>query len=626
MDASAGPRAAYEARERALAGERGGLLASGRRLHFLRTGAFVAALLLWAAADVTAAGNAARAAAAAALALFAFFVRRHRAQRESLARVEAGLEWVRQGRVRLDRRWSELPSPDNAPPDLEGHAYAVDLDLFGVASLDALLGLCHTPAARAVRDSWLLEPTPGAATRERQEAVRELASDAGQREASAVEGMLLSRRGRSAGTQRGVGIGDGRFEEFLRWCREEASVPGGLVLLAWVLPGVTAALIVGDVMGLAPTLAWVTTLFVQGAIAYGWAAPLHRRFSRASAGVPAVRAYAPLFHRWEVYGARAPLLARQVGRLSDEGEVASRGVARLARIVHMADVRLSSLYPIFAAAFLWDVHLGRALERWRRRHGEHVADWMDALGQLETLAAFATLAADHPAWCFPEPPSDEGPALLHASGLGHPLLSPGACVPNDVEVGPPGSVLLVTGSNMSGKSTLLRSIGLAAVMAGAGMPVCAESLKMPSVRLFTSMRVHDSLEAGVSYFMAELLRLKELLARADRPSEAARPLLLYLVDEILQGTNSEERQQAGRRLIRHLLRSHAIGAVTTHDLDLHRDPEVEAGATLVHFRESLDEESDGLSFDYLLRPGLATTRNALLLAERVGLTDPEAEA
>jgi DNA mismatch repair ATPase MutS len=382
---------------------------------------------------------------------------------------------------------------------------------------------------------------------------------------------------------------------------------------------------VGDVAGWAPTIGWVSLLFVQAGLAYRWAPPLHRWFVRASAGVPEVRAYAPFFHLWESYPARSPLLVRQVARLSDEGEVASSGVGRLARIVHMADIRLSSLYPVFAVAFLWDVHLGRALERWRRKHGEHVADWMEALGQLETLAAFATLAADHPSWCFPDPSSEGERVRFRATGLGHPLLRPDECVTNDVELGPPGSVLLVTGSNMSGKSTLLRSIGLAAVMAGAGMPVCAESLELPAVRLFTSMRVQDSLEAGVSYFMAELLRLKELLERAERPGDATRPPLLYLVDEILQGTNSEERQQAGRRLIRHLLRRHAIGAVTTHDLELHRDPEVEAAADLVHFRESLDEARDGLSFDYRLRPGLATTRNALLLAERVGLTDPDAE-
>jgi DNA mismatch repair ATPase MutS len=258
---------------------------------------------------------------------------------------------------------------------------------------------------------------------------------------------------------------------------------------------------------------------------------------------------------------------------------------------------------------------------------------MEAMGRLEALSSLATLAADHPGWAYADvTPADSEPRF-HARDLGHPLLRPDECVCNDVELGPPGTVLLVTGSNMSGKSTLLRSIGLAAVLSGAGAPVCARQLRLPAVTLFTSMRVQDSLEAGVSFFMAELLRLKALLDAAPLPlgdprrleahaSDGERPLL-YLVDEILQGTNSEERQQAGRRLIRHLLRRWALGAVTTHDLELHREPEVEAAAVLVHFRETLDEAGDGLHFDYRLREGLATTRNALRLAENVGLTDPD---
>jgi DNA mismatch repair ATPase MutS len=250
---------------------------------------------------------------------------------------------------------------------------------------------------------------------------------------------------------------------------------------------------------------------------------------------------------------------------------------------------------------------------------------MDALGRLEALSAVATLAADHPDWAFPTFVDDAGPPLFEARELGHPLLADGVAVRNDVTLGPPGRLLLVTGSNMSGKSTLLRSIGLAVVLAGTGGPVCAREARLPACRLFTSMRVQDSIEAGVSFFMAELKRLAALLAEAP-PEGSEGSLLFYLVDEILQGTNSDERRIAGRRLVRHLLRRRAIGAVTTHDLEFHRHPEVERASDLVHFRESVEGGPEGplLTFDYRLRPGLATTRNALLLAERVGLTDPDA--
>jgi DNA mismatch repair ATPase MutS len=249
---------------------------------------------------------------------------------------------------------------------------------------------------------------------------------------------------------------------------------------------------------------------------------------------------------------------------------------------------------------------------------------MDALGTVEALSALATLASDHPDWAFPELADAGPPPQFQAAALGHPLLAEGACVRNDVEVGPPGRVLLITGSNMSGKSTLLRSVGLAVVLADAGGPVCVRSLRLPVCTLFTSMRVQDSIEAGVSFFMAELERLAALLRAAPARGDSGPPLL-YLVDEILQGTNSDERRVAGRRLIRHLLRRNAIGAVTTHDLELHRHPEVEAASELVHFRESVtgDAGAESLSFDYRLREGLAETRNALRLAEIVGLSDPD---
>jgi DNA mismatch repair ATPase MutS len=173
---------------------------------------------------------------------------------------------------------------------------------------------------------------------------------------------------------------------------------------------------------------------------------------------------------------------------------------------------------------------------------------------------------------------------------------------------------------MSGKSTLLRSIGLAAVMAQAGSVVCARRLRLSPLRTFTSMRIRDSLTEGVSHFMAELQRLKALVDAADHAGPG-RPALLYLIDEVLQGTNSEERRIAARHIVSHLLDAHAVGAVTTHDLSLHEEDRVDAAAKKVHFRETVGAPDAGpvLTFDYVLRPGLATSRNALKLLEVVGL-------
>src|SRR5690606_5426398 len=237
------------------------------------------------------------------------------------------------------------------------------------------------------------------------------------------------------------------------------------------------------------------------------------------------------------------------------------------------------------------------------------------------LAALATLAHDEPEWTFPEI-AEEGPPLVRAEALGHPMLPDATRVANDVVVGPPGTVLLITGSNMSGKSTLLRSIGTNVVLALAGAPVCARSLRLPVLSLQTSIRVADSVVQGVSYFMAQLQRIKQIVSAADGAA-AGGPPVCYLLDEILQGTNTAERRIAATRVIRHLVDSGAVGAVTTHDLELADEPPLRAALVPVHFTETV-AEVDGhmrMSFDYRLRPGVATSTNALALMRMVGLTD-----
>jgi len=242
-----------------------------------------------------------------------------------------------------------------------------------------------------------------------------------------------------------------------------------------------------------------------------------------------------------------------------------------------------------------------------------VRAWIAALGELDALSSYATIAFDNPTWCTPE--FREEP-LISASGLGHPLLPDERRIVNDLEIGPPKTVLVVTGSNMSGKSTLLRATGLNIVLAQAGAPVCASALRMPPGDLQASIRVQDSLELGLSYFMAALARLKGIVDAAERRREGR--VLVYLLDEILQGTNSAERSIAVRGIVRHLLDAGAIGALTTHDLAVASEPPLDRAARLVHFTETVDDKGS-MSFDYRLRPGLATSRNALRLMQLIGI-------
>jgi DNA mismatch repair ATPase MutS len=296
-------------------------------------------------------------------------------------------------------------------------------------------------------------------------------------------------------------------------------------------------------------------------------------------------------------------------------------MARLHRLVEWSNLRLSSLHSVIQVLTLWDFHILHRMELWQRRCGGHVRRWLAVLGEVEALTALAALAHDHPDGSFPEINPDP-PTEIEALGLEHPLL-PGA-VANDVTVGPPGTFLLVTGSNMSGKSTLLRALGVNVVLAQAGGPVFARHLRMPPLRLGTSILVEDSLLAGVSYFMAELQRLKAIVDLAEECADGE-TRLLFLLDEVLRGTNSEERQAAVRRVLSHLLAEGALGAVSTHDLHLAELPDLAEACRPVHFRETVGAAPDGrpkMTFDYLLRPGVATTRNALKLLELVGLAPP----
>ncbi|MDP6718142.1 MAG: MutS family DNA mismatch repair protein, partial [Pirellulaceae bacterium] len=286
------------------------------------------------------------------------------------------------------------------------------------------------------------------------------------------------------------------------------------------------------------------------------------------------------------------------------------------------DAILGIPYLLAQLVFLIDVHLLHLVELWQQRHGHLVRAWLESVGELEAISSLAMLAHDNPTWTLPNFKDSPEPSVT-ATELGHALLSNDVCVRNDVKLGPTGTFLLVTGSNMSGKSTLLRSIGVNVALAQAGGPVCAAEFQLTPLRIATSMRITDSLEDGISFFMAELKRLKQIVDQSGEASQEDEATLLYLLDEILQGTNSSERHIAVSRVIRHLVENGAIGAVSTHDLGLAKNPDLVDVCETVHFRESFSSGENGqkMTFDYKVRSGVSPTTNALKLLELVGLND-----
>ncbi len=509
--------------------------------------------------------------------------------------------------ARVLRDWNAL-APDRVAGPGPTHPYADDLDLFGHASVFQLLGWTGTDAGRATLAGWLTEAAAPATIRERQQAVEELAGLERDRETFAALGRLVE-PAREA------------LDGFFAWA-DAGPWFTRLRAAGWtvrLLTALTLGLLAAHIGGMIDGPLWLWPMGVTLVLMAVFGKRVAQTFTRVFSSLGAVRHHAELFAQVAAAPCSSPLAQRLQADLRASGTTAAREMARLSRIERTADLRRVALFhPVIVLLTLWDFHVLAALEAWQRQVGPHLRRWYAALGQFDALAALAALRYDNPTWAFPE--IDESSALLEARELGHPLIPADRRVANDVTVGPPGGFLMVTGSNMSGKSTLLRAIGVNVVLAQAGAPVCAERLRMPPLRPCTSMRVQDSLEAGVSYFMAALQRLALVVATA-RSARDGGPRVLYLLDEVLQGTNTAERQVAVRRVLRHLLDLPTIGVVTTHDLELADCSELAAACRPVHFSEGVERDGEGvrLVFDYRLRPAVATSRNALKLLQIVGL-------
>lgn len=523
--------------------------------------------------------------------------------------------------ARLCRVWKNLPETRvEVPP--KHQSLAADLDLFGHASLFHLLCSANTPQGIRVLRDWLLEPAPTDEIRRRQLALAELAPHLELRQTLILEGRLLVDRGRTA--ERFAEWVEGgpwlAARPWLRWlCRTTAASAFLIPLLACcgVLPVELGA------------VAFFAVLLVNVSIIALCGGKVHGIFTILSLRHGEVSRYLRMFELMYSMPRSCTELDAVQREATDLGGGVLLRMRQLNRIAALMRLRhepffLLTVYLPLQLMFLYDFHVLNLLEAWQVKYGGWVRRWFLALGKFEALASLSTLVHDHPHWTMPQ--VDASADRLQARQLGHPLLPSETCVANDVEVGPTDSFLLVTGSNMSGKSTLLRAIGVNAVLAQAGAPVCARQLTMPPVALATSMRIHDSLEDGVSFYMAELLRLKEVVDAARNGESQDHRMLLYLLDEILLGTNSKERHVAVVCVLRHLLECGAIGAISTHDLELAAAEPLAGVCRCVHFRETLhDRDAERpMTFDYLLRPGIATTSNALRLLEIVGLGERKA--
>lgn len=534
------------------------------------------------------------------LAIFIVLVILHAGTERDTRRAALIVSWYEEGISRLEHTWhgrgvqrSDLASDD--------HPYAADLDLFGPGSLFELLCTARTQAGEETLASWLLGPAPTDEIRTRQEAIEELKPQLDFRE----DLSILSGGLRSAVDP----------ERLQSWA-ESPSLFGSVAVNAYraaafiLSAGLISTFILWAAANASPLPFWLFVLAIWGF--YSLQGGKIIRISLVLEGPRReLKVLARVLRRLEKQPAACDRLNKLRGSFTEGDLTASICINRLDRLIAWLDAGRNAVFAPLAFGLLWHFHLTLAIEAWRKRAGGLVGQWLEAAGEYEALCSLASYAWEHPDDPYPEI-TDEGP-LYEGDDLGHPLLPVDECATNSVRLGRDVTGWVVSGSNMSGKSTLLRTIGVNAVLAFCGAPVRARRLRISPLAVGATIRIEDSLQAGRSRFYAEISRLKQLLDIAHGESP-----LLFLLDEILHGTNSHDRGVGSAAIVRSLVETGAIGCVTTHDLALTRVAEELDGQVVnMHFR---DELRDGeLIFDYHVKPGILERGNALDLMRSIGL-------
>ena len=482
------------------------------------------------------------------------------------------------------------------------HPFSLDLDVFGERSLFQALNRTCTSFGKETLSLWLRRPLDRKEEIEnRQQAVRELSGYADFRETFRITGTLF----KSSETE---------VKDLRKWI-EAPSVflqKRSNVWICRAVPCINLVLFALGMLGMI-SMNWfwlVFCLFVTASCS------LIRRVtiiqSHFDKTLKILSTYARLIQLADKQPVESPLLASLKQEFGSNGRKATEVLRLLAKELDRLDLRNNQiLYVLLEGSMFWQLRQMLRIERWKQEHGTHLLQWLEALGKLDALCALGTFAFNHPEYVFPE--IAEKPFVFRAKDMGHPLMPREQCVVNDAEIPSRPYFLIITGANMAGKSTYLRTIGCNYLLACIGAPVCCSSLRLYPAHLMTSLRTSDSLANNESYFFAELKRLQQILERLNNGEE-----MFIILDEILKGTNSMDKQKGLFSLIKQLLRLKANGIIATHDLLL--------GELKNHFPEEIrnccfeaDIRDNELTFSYKLREGIAQNMNACFLMQKMGL-------
>jgi DNA mismatch repair ATPase MutS len=494
------------------------------------------------------------------------------------------------------------------------HHYSGDLDVFGKHSLFRLLNRTHTYEGQNRLAAWLKAPSNPDAIRLRQQAASELKPQLDWRQQFEALANIEETVGRSP-------------DALVKWATAESSpLPGYLNIVRFLFPTITLGLFVAWLLGYVPGTAVLLGLAVHGLVLSQTAAKAKEVSEQTFEISAALRAFQSLIKQAEHVKGDAVRLRAIRQALISKDRSASEAIGQLSRLTEGLNFRRNPyFFLLFGIATLWDVHYLFRLERWRQQYGPELSRWFKSLGELEALNSLAGFAYAHPMYTTPDIVDDE--FMLDFTLASHPLLPPDRSVANSLTLNGAGQTVLITGSNMSGKSTFLRTVGANVILSLAGAVVSAERFWCSPVRVFTSMRTQDSLEESTSSFYAELKRLQTLIGLTKQNTSEDKNQLpqdrlpqlpvLYFLDEILKGTNSADRHRGAEALIRQLHQTTASGFVSTHDLELGQLTDADSFVRNFHFQSDLNDGE--LVFDYKLRNGICESFNASQLMKAIGI-------
>jgi DNA mismatch repair ATPase MutS len=484
------------------------------------------------------------------------------------------------------------------------HDFSHDIDLFGQKSLFQYLNRTCTVKGNDILAGWLNDPLSVAgAYRKRAEAVKELSNDTGWRQRFIALGEM-DRLSRSD------------LDRLNKWLSEKPVLLGNSILKFFVffMPALTCVSLLLSVFSIVPSEITIILFLLNLSLLSFNLKKINSLHSLVSKQHGSLQTINSLLQHFTSRSFVSPYLGDIKEKLLSQESSSIMSIKQLTDITQAFDLRLNMvLGVILNGLLLWDYHSVLRLEKWKRAMKDRIPEWFNCLGTVDALVSLANYSFNNPEYCFPE--LSEGEIFLEAEDMGHPLIKHNEMVPNDFSISREGEIVIITGANMAGKSTFLRTVAVNLLMAMIGAPVCAKSFRFKSVNIFTSMRTSDSLSDNESYFYAELKRLKILKERIESGEE-----LLFILDEILKGTNSKDKSEGSRLFIEKILSFGATGIVATHDIGL-GELEKKYPGNVTNLCFEVEISGGDISFDYKLQKGITTRMNAEILMRQNGIID-----